>query len=91
MPVGTIAISAGAALAGSNYFTLTLKGRSSHAAAPYEGDDLPVVAAHCRRGWPQAPIRRNPVRFGEMVDGLGKDCPERFSPCRSLSDIFESP
>lgn len=58
MPVGTIAISAGAALAGSSTFTLSLKGRGSHAAAPFEGDDLPVVASHFVHALTSFPARR---------------------------------
>ena len=45
MEVGEATISSGATLAGSNYFDLTLTGKGSHAAAPYEGNDLPLVAA----------------------------------------------
>lgn len=44
MPVGTVGLSEGAILAGSNYFTLTLKGRGSHAAAPQDGGDVLLSA-----------------------------------------------
>ncbi|WP_168333826.1 M20 metallopeptidase family protein [Rhizobium anhuiense] len=44
MPVGTLAVASGPSLAGSNYFKLKLKGRGSHAAAPQEGDDIPLIA-----------------------------------------------
>lgn len=58
IPVGTVSVSSGASLAGSNYFTLTLKGRGSHAAAPFEGDDLPLVASHFVQALTQLPARR---------------------------------
>ncbi|WP_342724162.1 M20 family metallopeptidase [Bradyrhizobium sp. B097] len=45
MPIGTIGIAPDFALAGSNYFHLKIKGRGSHAAAPNEGSDTPLVAA----------------------------------------------
>ncbi|WP_439364225.1 M20 metallopeptidase family protein [Bradyrhizobium sp. DASA03005] len=45
MPIGTIAIAPGFALAGSNYFHLKIKGAGSHAAAPNQGSDTPLVAA----------------------------------------------
>ncbi|MGY4430950.1 hypothetical protein ACVWWO_003427 [Bradyrhizobium sp. F1.13.1] len=45
LPIGTIAIAPGFALAGSNYFHLKIKGTGSHAAAPNEGSDTPLVAA----------------------------------------------
>lgn len=67
MPVGMVAISPGAALAGSNYFTLTLKGRGSHAAAPFEGDDLPVVASHFVQALTQLPARRVDLANRPMV------------------------
>lgn len=38
--VGTYELSPGPILAGSNYFTITLTGRASHAAAPFDGDDI---------------------------------------------------
>jgi len=44
MPLGTAAIRPGTVLAAVDYFTLTLKGRSSHAAAPHMGlDPLPCA------------------------------------------------
>lgn len=45
MPVGTIALSSGESLAGSNYFTLTIKGNGSHAALPSGGSDTLVAAS----------------------------------------------
>lgn len=45
LPVGTVTIGRGSTLAGSNSFTLKLTGKASHAAVPFEGADLAVVAA----------------------------------------------
>ncbi|WP_221031540.1 M20 metallopeptidase family protein [Actomonas aquatica] len=45
LPVGTVSFTSGSTLAGSNYFTITLRGKGSHAAVPFEGADLPLVAA----------------------------------------------
>lgn len=46
LPVGSATVSRGATMAGSTTFELTITGRSSHAAVPFEGDDVAVVAAH---------------------------------------------
>ncbi|MET0530359.1 MAG: M20/M25/M40 family metallo-hydrolase [Microvirga sp.] len=72
MPVGTIGISAGSTLAGSNYFTLTLKGRGSHAAAPFEGNDLPLVASHFVEALVQLPARRVDIANRPMVISVTK-------------------
>jgi amidohydrolase len=57
MPTGTIAISPGYALAGSSYFKLKIKGKGSHAAAPFEGDDVPLLAARFAQDLAQLPAR----------------------------------
>ncbi len=67
LPVRTVAISPGVELAGSNYFNLTLKGRGSHAAAPFEGDDLPVVASQFVQALTQLPARRVDLANRPMV------------------------
>ena len=44
LPLGTAAIRSGTVLAAVDYFTITLKGRSSHAASPHDGlDPLPCA------------------------------------------------
>jgi hippurate hydrolase len=44
--VGTFAVSAGSVMASSNEFKITIKGKGSHAALPYESiDPVPVAAA----------------------------------------------
>lgn len=45
LPVGRFTLTPGPALAGSATFKATLAGKSSHAAAPFEGSDLAVIAA----------------------------------------------
>jgi amidohydrolase len=58
MPVGTVGISPGPFLAGSNYFTLDIKGDSSHAAVPFEGADVPLAAAEIVTGLSKLPSRK---------------------------------
>ncbi len=57
-PVGTVSISPGYTLAGSNYFTLNVKGKQSHAAMPSEGSDVPLASAHLIQGLSYLPARR---------------------------------
>jgi amidohydrolase len=57
MKVGTVALSPGPILAGSNYFTLTLSGRGSHAAAPQDGDDVLLSAMAVAQDLSYAPAR----------------------------------
>jgi amidohydrolase len=45
LPVGAVDLAPGPILAGSHYFTVTVTGRGSHAAAPQDGDDVPTVTA----------------------------------------------
>lgn len=57
LPIGTITIAPGFALAGSNTFHLKLKGKGSHAAAPSEGTDSPLVAARMALALAEFPAR----------------------------------
>jgi len=72
MPVGTIAISAGASLAGSSYFTVKLKGRESHAASPQDGDDMPLFAAGVARDLADFPARRLDIANRPVVISVAK-------------------
>jgi amidohydrolase len=45
LPVGSLQLTRGPALAGSNYFSVVVSGRESHAATPQAGDDVLVAAA----------------------------------------------
>lgn len=56
--VGTAEITPGPALAGSNYFELRLKGTGSHAAAPFQGDDLPLTITRFVQELNHLPARR---------------------------------
>lgn len=58
LPVGTLSVSPGAIMAGSNYFTIELKGKGSHAATPYEGNDLPLVTAELVQQLSLLPARK---------------------------------
>lgn len=57
-PVGTVSISPGPSLAGSNSFTLTVHGKESHAAQPSDGSDVPGALATLVRGLIDLPARR---------------------------------
>ncbi|HEX6133408.1 MAG TPA: amidohydrolase [Longimicrobiales bacterium] len=46
LPFGSAFLSAGPIMAGSDLFTATIRGRSSHAGRPHEGTDAIVIAAH---------------------------------------------
>lgn len=46
LPFGTVHIAPGPIMAGSDLFTATVHGRSSHAGRPHEGTDAIVLAAH---------------------------------------------
>jgi len=72
VPVGTIAISPGPTMAGSNYFTLDLDGRSSHAAAPFEGDDVLLSAAKIVEAISTAPARRFEIAMRPVVVSITK-------------------
>lgn len=45
LDVGKVTISPGYIMAGSNYFTIELEGKGSHAATPFEGSNIPVLAS----------------------------------------------
>ncbi|NLC55587.1 MAG: amidohydrolase [Armatimonadetes bacterium] len=46
LPLGTVGITAGPAMASTDSFTLTLRGKGGHAAAPHQAADPVVAAAH---------------------------------------------
>ncbi|MCB9357323.1 MAG: amidohydrolase [Calditrichaeota bacterium] len=58
LPVGVVRIAPGPVLAGSNYFSVTVKGRGSHAAYPHQGDDVPVCLANMVAGLTSLPARK---------------------------------
>lgn len=70
LSVGTIGLTPGEALAGSNYFTLTIAGRDSHAAQPSAGDDVPVATAKIVSGLADWPGRKVDVLERPAVIGI---------------------
>jgi metal-dependent amidase/aminoacylase/carboxypeptidase family protein len=58
MAVGTISICPGFIMAGSNYFTIGIKGMGSHAALPFKGDDIPIVLSELVKGMGEIPARK---------------------------------
>jgi amidohydrolase len=58
MPVGKINISPGYVMAGSNYFTIEIEGKGSHAATPQEGSNVPVLTSRVVQDIVSIPIDR---------------------------------
>lgn len=58
LPVGVIQLSPGPILAGSNYFIAKITGAGSHAAAPFEGDDVIVATARSVERLVELPARK---------------------------------
>ncbi len=67
LPVGAIAIAPGSVLAGSSYFTVKLTGKGSHAAVPFEGSDIPLLAAQLAQSLSYVPARRVDIANRPMV------------------------
>lgn len=67
MTVGEISVTPSGSLAGSNYFDLILTGKGSHAAAPYDGADMPLVAARFALELSQLPARRADIANDPFV------------------------
>lgn len=72
MPVGSLAISPGPSLAGSSYFKLKLKGRGSHAAAPHEGDDIPLLATRFVEELSYFPARHLDIASRQVLVSVAK-------------------
>lgn len=72
VPVGTIAIAPGYVLAGSNYFNLQIRGRGSHAAAPSDGTDTPLVAARMATALAEYPARHLDIANRPLVISVTK-------------------
>jgi len=102
LPIGTVAIAPGYALAGSNYFHLKIRGKGSHAAAPNEGTDTPLVAARMAIELSDYPARHLDIANRPVVisvtrllaDGnAGNVIPadaELSGTIRSFENIFKS-
>jgi amidohydrolase len=72
MAVGSISASPGASLAGSNTFKIRLKGRASHAAAPFDGDDIPLLATHLVQQISYFPARRIDIANRPVIVSVTK-------------------
>lgn len=66
-PVGTVGVSGGPTMAGSNYFTLRISGSGSHAAQPSAGSDIVLAAAALVRELAVFPARRLDILERPMV------------------------
>jgi len=58
LPVGVVRIAPGPVLAGSNYYSVNVTGRGSHAAYPHQGDDVPTCLANIVAGLTSLPARK---------------------------------
>jgi amidohydrolase len=72
LAVGSISASAGAALAGSNSFKIRLTGRGSHAAAPFDGDDIPLLTTHLVQQISYFPARRLDIANRPVIVSVTK-------------------
>ncbi len=81
--VGTVSISPGYTLAGSNYFTVTVKGKQSHGALPSAGSDVPLAAAHLIQGLSYLPARRIDITNRPVVISVSRF----FTPQGALNVI----
>lgn len=86
MPVGTVSISPGYTMAGSNYFSLVVKGQGSHAAAPWEGCDIPLATAALVEGISHLPARR--VNITERPIVVSVACIQTGNP--KVSNVIPS-
>lgn len=85
LPVGTIGISPGYITARSTSFAIFLKGRGSHAAMPYMGDDMPVVTSQLVISLANLPARRmdvsmRPCVISPAIIQVGKTATNVLSP-----------
>lgn len=71
LPVGTIRIAPGPVLAGSNYYSVVVKGRGSHAAYPHQGDDVPTCLANIVSGLTSLPARKLNVLEEPCIISVG--------------------
>lgn len=58
LPTGIVRIAPGFIMAGSNNFTIELEGKSSHAARPFEGSDIPLAVSELVTTLSLIPARR---------------------------------
>ena len=70
LPAGKFHVSTGPVMAGTDTFTVTIKGKSAHAARAYEGIDAIVLAAHVITAC-QTVVSRRISPFDEGVLSIG--------------------
>ncbi|MCB1058859.1 MAG: amidohydrolase [Calditrichaeota bacterium] len=71
LPVGVVRIAPGPVLAGSNYYSVTVNGRGSHAAYPHQGDDVPTCLANIVAGLTGLPARKMNVLEEPCIMSVG--------------------
>jgi amidohydrolase len=71
LPSGIFFVSSGPTMAGTDTFTATIRGKSSHAARPHEGVDAIVLAAHVITACQTIVARRlDPLDEGVLTIGM---------------------
>lgn len=71
LDVGIVRIAPGAVLAGSNYYSVKVTGRGSHAAYPHQGDDVPTCLANIVAGLTGLPARKMNVLEEPCIMSVG--------------------
>jgi len=95
LPAGFAHISPGPIMAGSDLFTATVQGRSSHAGRPHEGTDAIVLAAHailaCQLGSARriSPHDEGTLSLGTIAGGFAENVLAESVSIRGTIRYFE--
>ncbi|MFZ6025870.1 MAG: M20 metallopeptidase family protein [Bacteroidota bacterium] len=89
VPVGTVAIAPGYFMAGSNYFTIQIEGKGSHAASPNEGSNVPVLTSQVIESIASIPaikmnISMRPCVISVTMVELGSETALNVIPTKSV-------
>lgn len=89
VPVGNVTVSPGYIMAGSNYFTVEIEGKSSHAATPHLGSNVPVLTSKVIETITAIPATRIDVSSRPSVISVtyiesGKEKASNIIPSRSV-------